>query len=136
MGLSTSVFGTLGDLVVVHVVFVGTWVASDGNGQGGSTGKGEDKVHEVQDCQEDWRCQEGNKEGNHTVEGGGQDTPSTDEDTVIDLWVVVCDGGCCQRGGQTERNRQEHEVDNSKSNITVREHCVYVLCVSVDIVIG
>ena len=56
--LSTSVLGTLGKLVVGNVALVGTSVASDCNGQSGCTCKSEDKVHEVENCQEKWRCQE------------------------------------------------------------------------------
>lgn len=52
LSFSTSVLGTLGDLVVVNVITLGTWVASDGDSQCSGTSKCEDKVHEVEDCQE------------------------------------------------------------------------------------
>ena len=136
MCFSTSVLGALGDLVVVKVVLTGARVASDGNGQCSGTCKREDKVHEVEDCQEDWGGQEGDKEGNDTVEGGGENTPCCCENTVADLRVVVVDGGGSQGGSQTQRNGQEDEVDNSKSDITVGQHCILWILVECVLVCG
>ncbi|KAG7841089.1 hypothetical protein KL942_002077 [Ogataea angusta] len=61
--LSASVLGTLGHGVAVQVALVGARVASDGDGQSGSTGKGENEIEEVPDGQEQRRGQEGDEEG-------------------------------------------------------------------------
>ncbi|KAG7692143.1 hypothetical protein KL933_004920 [Ogataea haglerorum] len=91
--LSASVLGALCHLVAIHVAPVGARVASDGNGQSGSTGKGENEIEEVPDGQEQWRGQEGDEEGQHTVESGGEDSESSSKDAEVDLGVAVV--GCC-----------------------------------------
>ncbi|KAG7910114.1 hypothetical protein KL905_004687 [Ogataea polymorpha] len=49
LSLSTSVLGALCHGVAIQVALVGARVASDGDGQGGSTGKGENEIEEVPD---------------------------------------------------------------------------------------
>lgn len=91
---STSVLRTLGDLVFVQVLLVGTGVGSGSNCQCGSAGKGEHKVHKVKDCKKERRCKEGDEKGSHTIETRGQDTKGRRKDTVRNLWVVAGNGGC------------------------------------------
>lgn len=131
LGLSASALGALGHLVGVDVVHVAARVASDGGGQSGTSGKGQNPGDEVNDENDNGEGNGLNEVGEHGVEHTKEGGPCATEDGVRHLGVVVAllvGGG--ERTGQTHDDGGKHENESSEDEIGDLDHCCrYVLCV-------